>query len=48
MNYNIINQYINYFRKEYLEFFKLILRNNYQKNLCSSFIDKYIEVRYYN
>ena len=48
MNYNIINQYISYFRKEYLEFFKIILRNQYQKNLCLPFIDKYIEVRYYN
>ena len=48
MNYNIINEYISFFRKEYLEFFKIVLRNKYQKNLCLPFIDKYINVRYYN
>lgn len=48
MNYNIINEYINFIRGKFLDFFKLILRNRYQKNLCTTFIDKYIEVRYYN
>ena len=48
MNYNIINEYISFIRSKLLDFFKLILRNKYQKNLCATFIDKYIEVRYYN
>lgn len=48
MNYNIINEYIGFIRGKLLDFFKLILRNRYQKNLCATFIDKYIEVRYYN
>lgn len=48
MNYNIIDEYISFFRREYLEFFRIVLRNKYQKNLCLPFIDKYIDVRYYN
>lgn len=48
MNYNIIDEYINFTREKYLEFFKLMLGSNYSKYLCSLFIDRYIDVRYFN
>lgn len=48
MNYNIIEEYISFNREKYLEFFKILLGNHYQKYLCALFIDKYISVRYYN
>ena len=48
MNYNIIDEYINFNRDKYLEFFKIMLGSHYQRYLCSLFIDKYIDVRYYN
>ena len=48
MEYNIINDYINFVSSKFLDFFKFILRNHYRKNICMIFIDKYIEVRYYN
>lgn len=48
MEYNIIREYIDYVRSELLKFFRIILRNKYQKNLCQIFVDKYIDVRYYN
>ena len=48
MNYNIIEEYISFNREKYLEFFKIILGNHYSKYLCSLYIDKYIDVRYYN
>lgn len=48
MNYNIIEEYIDFIRDKYLDFFKLMLGNDYQKYLCSLFVDRYINVRYYN
>lgn len=48
MNYNIVNIYIDFLKKSYLEFFKIILKNKYSKELCLAFIDRYISVRYYN
>jgi len=48
MNYNIINEYIEFISHNFLNFFKVTLGYKYQKNLCQIFIDKYIEVRYYN
>ena len=48
MNYNIIEEYISFNREKYLELFKIVLGSKYQKYLCSLFIDKYINVRYYN
>ena len=48
MNYNIIDEYINFNRDKYLELFKIMLGSHYQKYLCSLFVDKYIDVRYYN
>ena len=48
MDYNVIEEYISFNREKYLEFFKIILGSNYQKYLCSIFIDRYINVRYYN
>ena len=48
MNYNIIEEYISFNREKYLELFKIMLGNHYQKYLCSLFIDRYIDVRYFN
>ena len=48
MDYNIINKYIEFVKREYCNFFKLFLGNKYQKQLCMPFIDKYVLVRYYN
>lgn len=48
MDYNIINKYIDFVKGEYYSFFKLVLGNKYQKQLCTPFIDRYVEVRYYN
>ena len=48
MDYNVVNEYIKFINDNFLEFFKLVLGSRYQKNLTQIFIDKYIEVRYYN
>jgi len=48
MNYNIIDEYISFTRDKYLELLKIMLGSRYQKYLCALFVDKYIEVRYYN
>ncbi len=48
MDYNIINKYIEFVKREYCNFFKLFLGNKYQKQLCMPFIERYILVRYYN
>ena len=48
MNYNIISEYIEFINHKFLEFFKIVLGNKYQRTLCEIFIDKYINVRYYN
>ena len=48
MEYNIINQYIAFLTREYGNYFKILLDNKYQKDLCAKFIEKYITVRYYN
>ncbi len=48
MNYNIIKEYIDFIKKSFLELFKIVLEDNYDKEYCSLFIDRYINVRYYN
>ena len=48
MEYNIINTYIKYVKTKLLEFFKLVMKNKYQKSITESFVDKYIDVRYNN
>lgn len=48
MEYNVINSYISFVSNKFLDFFKFILRNRYRKNICMIFVDKYIEVRYFN
>ncbi len=48
MDYNIIGEYIAFTRDKYLELLKIVLGNHYQKYLCAFFVDKYIDVRYYN
>jgi hypothetical protein len=48
MSYNIIDEYINFLRKSYLELFKIIFGDKYRKDISSKFINKYIDVRYFN
>ena len=48
MDYNIIEKYINFVKRELLEFFNITLNNNYKKSLCNLFIERYINVRYYD
>ncbi len=48
MEYNIINQYVNFIKREYNNFFHIMLGNKFQRKYCEEFIDKYIDVRYYN
>lgn len=48
MDTNIIVAYKAFIKREYYEFYHLILDDKYQKKLITPFINKYIEVRYYN
>lgn len=48
MNYNIISEYVDFIKREFLNFFKIIFKDNYKRNLCLPLLDKYIEVRYYD
>ena len=48
MSYNIIDEYINFLRKSYLELFKIIFGDKYRKDTSLKFINKYIDVRYFN
>jgi len=48
MEYNIINTYIGFLKREYLEFFKILLKEKYQKKLCESFLNRYLDVRYFH
>ena len=48
MDYNIIEKYLTFLKKEYLNFFKIVLKHKYQKILCLPFVEKYLNVRYNN
>ena len=48
MNYNIIMQYTDYITKSFLNYFKILFNSKFKKDLTLSFIDLYINVRYYN
>ncbi len=48
MEYNIINTYIKFIKTKLIDFFRIVLRNRYQKSIVELFVDKYIEVRYFN
>lgn len=48
MEYNIISIYTKFIKDKLLEFFKLVLSKDYNNSLCKKFVNKYIEVRYYN
>ncbi len=48
MNYNIIDQYIGFLRKSYLELFKILFKDQEKKEMYLNFIDRYLNVRYYN
>lgn len=47
MNYNIINEYIDFIKSEYLNFYKIVLKTKYQKKLIIPFLERYISIRYY-
>ncbi len=48
MDYNVIDKYVIFIKKELLEFFRIVFKNNYKKSICMEFIEKYIAVRYYD
>ncbi len=48
MELNIIEKYIKFLKKEFINFFKIVLGDKYSKSTCETFIDKYIMVRYYD
>ena len=48
MEYNIIEKYIKFIKREFSSFFKIVLSDDYSKKLCDMFIDRYIDVRYYD
>ena len=48
MEYNIISEYVDYIKKTYLSFFRILLKSKYNRSICEKFVNKYIDVRYYN
>lgn len=48
MEYNIISIYTKFIKDKLLEFFKLLLKKDYNNSICKQFVNKYIEVRYFN
>ena len=48
MDLNIVNEYLKYIKRSFLDFYKIIFGNKYQKNLIDPFLDKYILIRYCN
>lgn len=48
MDLNIISEYLKFVKKSFLEFYKIIFENKYQKSLIEPFLDKYIDIRYNN
>ena len=48
MSTNIIKEYLEYLKKSYLSFFKIMLKHNYSKEVCSIFLERYFMVRYYD
>jgi hypothetical protein len=48
MEYNVIGIYTNFIQSKLLELFKILLKYKYNRSVCLNFIDRYIDVRYYN
>lgn len=48
MEYNVISRYVDFLKREYHNFFKIMFGDKYQKKLCEPFLDRYICVRYFN
>ena len=48
MDNNIINTYAKLIKTRLLDFFKIVLKTKYQKNVVEPFVDRYIEVRYFD
>ena len=45
---NIIEKYIKYVENFLLNYYRLLLNTSYERKMVDPFIDKYIDVRYYN
>jgi len=48
MDFNVILEYTTFIKKELLEFYRIVLDKDYVKSLIDPFLNKYINVRYYN
>ena len=48
MNYNIIDEYIKYIKKSFTNLFKIVFKDAFKKSFYVTFLDKYIDVRYYD
>ena len=48
MEYNIIIIYTKFVKDKLLELFKLLLQKDFNTSTCKAFINRYIDVRYYN
>ena len=45
---NIIEKYIKYVENFLLNYYRLLLNTSYERKMVDAFINKYIDVRYYN
>lgn len=48
MDTNIISEYLKHIKRELLNFYKIMLGNDYQKQLVEPFLDSYFKIRYEN
>lgn len=48
MTVNIMEQYIEMTRKQIEEYMKLVFEDKFNKTYCDFFVEKYINIRYYN
>lgn len=48
MSTNIISEYIELLKREYLSFFKIMLKHRFSKEVCLAFLDRYFIVRYHD
>ena len=44
----MLDNYIKYFENFLVNYYKIILDSKYEKKIITPFIEKYIDVRYYN
>jgi len=48
MNTNIIVEYTDFIKRQIIEFYNIVLKEQFDKELITPFLEKYILVRYYN